>query len=104
MKKTTKELVTEITDYLNSFDRKEEEFCKTMSCEHRTLQQNFTRLCLSWIEHCASDEYRTDLRNEGSKEMAKELLSLFREKKIKQGFTSYTLDLMSKPSGYLRYI
>ena len=102
--KNTKEIVNEITDYVNSFSNKEQEFCKAMSVEHRTLQQSFTKLCLSWLEHCASDEYRTDGRNEQSQKIAKELLDGFKEKQIKEGYTGETLKLMSKPSGYLRCI
>lgn len=102
--KTTKELVNDITDYVNTFSNKGEEFCKVMSVEHRTLQQSFTKLCLTWLEHCAKDEYQTDLRNEDSKKIAKELMEAFREKKMKEGYTGETLELMSKPSGYLRFI
>lgn len=108
--KNTKELVTEFSDYVNTFNDKGEEFCAVMSnfcndmsVEHRTLQQSFTKLCLQWLEHCASDEYRTDARNEGSHLIAKELLDLFKDKQSKT-FTGETLKLMSKPSGYLRCI
>jgi|688.fasta_scaffold992589_2 hypothetical protein len=104
MRKSTKELVQEITDYLNTFNSKEKEFCEAMSCEHRTLQQSFTKLCLQWIEHCASDEYRIDGRNEQSQKIARELLEGFKDKQIKEGFTGETLKLMSKPSGYLSCI
>jgi hypothetical protein len=97
----TKELVQEITSYVNTFNDKSQEFCQQMSCEHRTLQQSFTKLCLKWLEHCASDEYRTDGRNEQSQKIARELLEGFRDKQIKEGFTGDTLRLMSKPSGYL---
>jgi len=99
--KQTKELVKEVTDYVNTFNNKGQEFCEAMSCEHRTLQQSFTKLCLNWLEHCASDEYRTDGRNEQSKKIAMELLEGFKQKQIKEGFTGDTLRLMSKPSGYL---
>lgn len=102
--KQTKEVVQEITDYVNTFNDKGEEFCEAMSREHRTLQQSFTRLCLKWLEHCASDEYRTDARNEQSKRIAMELLKGFKELKEKEGFTGDTLKLMSKPSGYLGFI
>jgi hypothetical protein len=102
--KDTKEIVNEITDYVNTFNNKEQEFCKAMSAEHRTLQQSFTKLCLSWLEHCAGSEYRTDGRNEQSKKIAMELLEGFRERQIKEGYTGDTLELMSKPSGYLRCI
>lgn len=100
----TKELVQQFTDYVNSFNDKSQEFIQVieaMSHEHRTLQQSFTKLCLKWLEHCASDEYRTDGRNEDSQRIARELLSGFRDKQIRDGFTGETLKLMSKPSGHL---
>jgi len=102
--KDTKELVQEISDYVNTFGDKSQEFCQAMSVEHRTLQQSFTKLCLKWLEHVASDEYRTDGRNEQSQKIAKELLDGFKEKQIKEGYTGETLKLMSKPSGYLSCI
>ena len=55
-----------ITNMVNSFSFNFKEFCQTMQYEHRTLQQSFTRLCLAWIQHCASDAYPTDGRNEAS--------------------------------------
>jgi hypothetical protein len=99
--KQTKELVQEITDYVNTFNDKSKEFCEAMSCEHRTLQQSFTKLCLQWIEHCASVEYRTDGRNEQSQKIARELLEGFKQKQAKDGFTNETLKMMCKPSGHL---
>jgi hypothetical protein len=99
--KDTKELVEEITDYVNSFSRKGPEFCTAMSSQHRTLQQSFTKLCLQWIEHVGSPDYRTDARNEDSKKIAQQLLQQFRELQEKEGFTGDTLDLMSIPSGHL---
>lgn len=104
MSKQTKELVQDITDYLNTFNSKEKEFCEAMSCEHRTLQQSFTKLCLQWIEHCASVEYRTDGRNEQSQKIARELLEGFKQKQAKDGFTNETLKIMCKPSGHLSCI
>lgn len=101
---TTENLVIEITNYLNSYNNKSAEFNKAMSKEHRTLQQSFTRLCLSWLEHCASDEYRTDGRNEQSKEMAKTLLNGFKDYVAKNGYTDETLEFMSIPSKYLTLI
>lgn len=101
MAKNTKELVQDMTDYLNSFSRKESEFCKEMSCEHRTLQQNFTRLCLSWIEYCATDEYRVDGRNEMSKEVAKRIMDLWSDKMKGEGYSSFTLEVVDRPSNWL---
>lgn len=96
-----RELTNQITNYVNSFNDKSVEFNKAMSNEHRTLQTNFTRLALAWIEYVASDEYRTDLRNEGCKKIASELLELFKEKKRAEGFTGTTLEMVSKPSKLL---
>jgi hypothetical protein len=96
-----KELTNIITDHLNTFGDKSEAFNEAMSREHRTLQQNFTRLCLKWLEHVASDEYSTDGRNEQSKEVAQTLLAGFKDLKAQEGYTGSTLEMMSKPSGYL---
>lgn len=79
-KPDAKELVGEITNYVNSFSLKSDEFITAMSHEHRTLQQSFTRLCLKWIEHCASDEYRFDPRNEASHETSKTLIEAYKDK------------------------
>ena len=99
--KQTKELVQEVSDYVNTFNNNGQEFCEAMSCEHRTLQQSFTKLCLQWLEHCASVEYRTDGRNEQSQKIARELLEGFKQKQAKDGFTNETLKMMCKPSGHL---
>jgi hypothetical protein len=101
-----KELTTEITNYLNTYSFKDAgaEFCVAMSREHRTLQNSFTRLVLQWLEYIATDEYRTDDRNASGKEIAKELLAAFAEKKKEEGFTGITLEMVSLPSGYCRFI
>lgn len=104
MKKNTKEIVSELTDYVNSFDNKSEEFNTEMSYEHRTLQQSFTRLCLGWIEFVASEEYRTDGRNESSKTVCDTMMNAFRKEVAAQGYTSNTLELMAKPSTYCAFI
>jgi len=76
---TTTELVTAITDYVNSYSVKSEEFVSAMNKEHRTLQQSFTRLCLKWLENCASDDYRHDGRNEDSHTISKTMLEAFKK-------------------------
>lgn len=98
---TTDELVLEIGRYCNSYNVPMDKFNAQMSREHRTLQQTFTKLCLSWIEHVASDEYRTDGRNFESKIICKDLIDLFNAKMESNGFDGDTLALMSKPSRYL---
>ena len=75
----TKQLVEKITDFVNSYSLKSEQFNEAMSREHRTLQQSFTRLCLKWIEYVASDEYRTDGRNHASNKIARELIDAWQQ-------------------------
>ena len=75
----TKEVVNDITNYVNTFSRRDD-FNEIMSMEHRTLQQSFTRLCLRWIEHVSNSEYRTDGRNEQSKDICQKIVNDFREK------------------------
>ena len=58
-----------MADYVNgNYDK--EAFCTAMLDEHRTLQQNFTGLCVKWLETLAKYD-RCDLRNEASVELAK---------------------------------
>ena len=68
---------------------------------------------LELIEHIASEEYRTDGRNEATKEMAKTLLKGFREIKKKEYLAeglseeraeSYVSGDGEKPSRYLPFI
>lgn len=56
----------EVSNMLNSMGFVPELFCEEMKKDHRTIQQNFTRLCIEWIKTCASDEYRHDERNRAS--------------------------------------
>lgn len=41
--------------------------------EHKTIQQNFTRLCVEWLRTCATEEYGrfADGRNKSSHEVGK---------------------------------
>ena len=86
------EIAENITDYVNTFSRRDE-FNVAMSNQHRTLQQSFTRLCLRWLEHISKDEYRTDLRNQASKEIAQKIIADFKEKN--NGFV---------PSDFIGYV
>lgn len=72
-----KELASKVTDMVNTYAFDYMEFCKHLWFEHRTLQQNFTRLCFAWIRHCASEEYgkTTDGRNEATHKACRELVS-----------------------------
>lgn len=100
---TTDELVLEIGRYCNSYNVPMDKFNAQMSREHRTLQQTFTKLCLTWIEHVASDQYRTDGRNEQSKQVCKELVNAFSDMIIENeglNVSAYAL----KPSKHLGLI
>lgn len=63
-----------ISDMVNNMSFSPEELCKELTKDHRTLQQNFTRLCLEWIKTCASDEYRYDERNKASHVKCKDIV------------------------------
>lgn len=73
-----KELVSRITDFVNSYSADRKQFINQMSTEHRTLQQSFTRLVLEWLEFVASDDYRYDDRNKASHEIALKVIKAFR--------------------------
>jgi hypothetical protein len=66
-----------MSTFVNSYNVDGKAFIQEMNKEHRTLQQAFTKLCLQWIENVGSEDYRTDGRNEQSKETCKKLLSTF---------------------------
>ena len=77
MREKSKEaqLAITITDAINgSFDMKK--FCEQMSIEHRTLQSDFTTLCLQWFMKCREmyENDRYDGRNEHSCRTGKVLI------------------------------
>ncbi len=68
----TEEVVQIVSNYVNSISHKPEDFIAHMSCQHRTLQQSFTRLCLAWFQHLASlEDNQYDLRNAESVRISK---------------------------------
>ena len=67
-----KDAVKTMSNYLNSFSVNYDEFAKQMSYEHRTLQQNFTRLCIAWLKQLSETEYYDD-RNAGSVKFAQSI-------------------------------
>ena len=69
-----KQLAIHITNEINCiFDRKA--FVEQMSIEHRTLQSEFTTLCLEWLMKCREmyEDDRYDGRNEHACRMGKAL-------------------------------
>ena len=68
----TNEVVQTVSSYVNSFSCDYNDFAEKFSHEHRTLQQNFTKLCAAWLKHLAETE-NYDLRNQASVEFAKSI-------------------------------
>ena len=74
-----KDAAMQMTNYLNTFSHDERiaTFIGAMRLEHRTLQQNFTSLCIGWIRHLSTaSDYDFDGRNEASQKLAKKIMSL----------------------------
>ena len=68
----TEEIVSTVSNYVNSFSCDYNGFAEKFGYEHRTLQQNFTKLCIAWLKHLAETE-NYDLRNQASVEFAKSI-------------------------------
>ena len=69
MKTVDVDIVKAISNYVNSYSSDYKEFARLMSCEHRTLQQQFTKLCIAWLKELSETE-NYDLRNEASVKFA----------------------------------
>lgn len=72
MKTVDTDIVKEISNYVNSYSSDYKEFARLMSYEHRTLQQNFTKLCIAWLKELSETE-SYDLRNEASVKFAQSI-------------------------------
>ena len=68
--KNINEAVNTVSDYVNSFSCDYDGFAKRMGMEHRTLQQNFTKLCCAWLKYLSTTECYDD-RNLASVKFAK---------------------------------
>lgn len=64
--KTEKQVQEDLSNGINNMSFDIKKFIEATSCDHRTLQQKFTEICLSWIVFVGSDEYQYDGRNEFS--------------------------------------
>jgi hypothetical protein len=69
---TTDRVVATMSDYVNSFTCDYEGFAKGMGECHRTLQQNFTKLCVAWLRYLATTDMY-DLRNQSAVDFAKSI-------------------------------
>ena len=103
-KENVKVAVSEMSRFVNNYGVDLNAFCEVMSREHRTLQNTFTKLCLTWLEYTSKEEYRTDPRNQTTKDISRKLMELWRNKMISDGWTKETLELMSKPSQHISFI
>lgn len=71
---TEEEAADEISNFINIMGFDNKKFVAKMACEHRTLQQTFTGICLSWLGHLSTlNENQYDARNEFSVKVAKEI-------------------------------
>lgn len=75
------EKVKVISNLLNTMSFDEKKFCEMFGKEHRTLQQNFTRLCLVWIKHLSTVEHYDD-RNEASVLISKEIVEKVQDLRV----------------------
>jgi hypothetical protein len=73
----SREVAQYMSNYVNSFGGYEA-FCDEMSKEHRTLQQNFTKLCIAWLKTLAKAEH-FDPRNEASVQLARKIVEQFED-------------------------
>lgn len=112
---TAKELASAFSDFVNSNNtEKFDDFVTEFTNQHRTLQQSGLGLMLKTIERMASDEYRTDPRNEDSKKVAQSLMKGFimakREEFKEEGLSNtrveeyLTLESVITPSRNLGFI
>jgi hypothetical protein len=104
-----RELAGQVTDYVNTFSNdRNRQFAQALFREHRTLQQSTLRMMLETIEAMAQDDYRTDGRNESSKQVAKRIMKGF-AKVIAEEQNIPVEDVLKswdvyKPSKWLGYI
>ena len=109
-----KQLAEAMADFVNGGRDKQKDFIEGFCRQHRTLQQSAFKMMLELMEHIASDEYRTDGRNEDSQKIARNLVEGFKMAKkaeyISQGTSQIYADSLvdseygSKPSKYLGFI
>lgn len=74
-KKPEEKFAEDCANGVNSLSFSPKIFIEAMSRQHRTLQQNFTRVCFEWIKHMAEkQEGDYDGRNEASVKACKKIL------------------------------
>jgi hypothetical protein len=97
--------VKALSSMVNNFNFDTKAFVDQFCREHRTLQASMFRLFMEVLEHCASDDYRTDGRNHSVKVTAETLLSCYREYvRVNFELTGASLDQMGKPSKWINFV
>jgi len=68
----------QITSAINFMGLRPEEIATQISNDHPTLQQDFMRICLSYIRVMSEKTRGIDLRNQDSVELAKQIAGKLR--------------------------
>lgn len=66
-----KQEVENVSNMVNKLSFSPQDFCKRFLKEHRSIQDDFTHLCITWLKTIGSDDYEFDDRNKRSHEIAK---------------------------------
>ncbi len=72
-------LMSDFADIANSCRNKNSVFCKEFTKHHNTTQQSMLGTILQLVAFVATDDYRTDGRNQQSKKVAKMLVAGYAE-------------------------
>jgi hypothetical protein len=84
-----KQVVEDFSNVVNSFSDYSEPFIEAFERQHRTLQQSMFGCITRLVGHMATEDYRTDGRNEQSKKVATAMLSGIREMYLQQEVEDY---------------
>ena len=77
------EYTLKLSDTFNACPINFKKTCEELTLEHRTIQQNITRFCVTWLTTLATDwTLTTDTRNEASVAIAKDLWRIEEAKEI----------------------
>ncbi|MFY4731193.1 hypothetical protein [Nitrospira sp. BLG_2] len=70
-----KDFADQFSRFVNGMGRRDRVVAELMAKDHPTLQQNYMRFFMLYCEEMAKQKY-TDLRNEASVNLAKEIVKL----------------------------
>lgn len=77
---TGKEFAGVCSGFVNAYNADIEGFAKAMACEHRTLQQSFTRMIVEYLKLQAQE--RDDARNQASIDFSKKVVKMLEKDNI----------------------